>query len=70
MAIDRLDSDGHYETGNVVPCCDLCNSIKSAFFTFEDMLILGAAVRTVRENHGGSFDRKRFIHGKPRLPDD
>ena len=27
--VDRVDSDGDYVTGNVVPCCKTCNNAKS-----------------------------------------
>lgn len=30
VGIDRIDSDGHYTTDNVVSCCFPCNSAKNA----------------------------------------
>lgn len=29
--VDRVDSSGKYEMGNVVPCCTRCNIMKNAF---------------------------------------
>jgi len=33
--LDRIDSLGHYENGNVVPCCKLCNQAKNDLTTKE-----------------------------------
>lgn len=31
IGIDRIMSDGHYTTGNVKPCCGICNMIKYSY---------------------------------------
>lgn len=42
--IDRMDSAKGYESGNVVACCGVCNSVKGALLTYEDMLEVGKIV--------------------------
>jgi hypothetical protein len=34
--LDRMDNDRGYEIGNVVPCCERCNSARGTHFTYED----------------------------------
>jgi hypothetical protein len=33
---DRMNSDGHYETKNIILCCPLCNYLKGYVFSFDD----------------------------------
>jgi hypothetical protein len=37
-ALDRKDNSQGYTIDNVVPCCKICNSIKSDKFTYEEFL--------------------------------
>lgn len=46
--LDRMDSSQGYVSGNVVPCCTLCNCFKREMFTYEEMKIfIGPAVREI-----------------------
>jgi hypothetical protein len=49
VGLDRLDNSKGYEQSNVVPCCTLCNVVRGARFTCEEMQILGRAIRQIRE---------------------
>lgn len=57
IGLDRVDSLQGYVQGNVVPCCWECNQTKNAYFTFEEMKIMGAAVAAVKA--------QRVKDGKP-----
>jgi len=46
--LDRKDSSSGYTPDNVVPCCSDCNTAKSDAFTFEEMKVIGAAIREVK----------------------
>lgn len=48
-SLDRIDSSKGYMLENVVPCCMLCNKIKSNHLSFDEMRIIGQAVRRVKE---------------------
>lgn len=41
LTIDRKDNNVGYLTDNMVLCCFRCNSTKSDFFTFDEMLNIG-----------------------------
>lgn len=45
--LDRKDNTKDYYKENCVVCCKLCNQIKSRWFTYEEFLIIGHAIRTV-----------------------
>jgi hypothetical protein len=38
--IDRKDSDGFYTFSNCVPCCFVCNTMKNAFLSYDEMLLI------------------------------
>lgn len=57
VGLDRKDCALGYVSGNVVPCCFPCNQAKSDIFTYEEMLVLGEAVRRIRA--------ARAEHGPP-----
>ena len=46
-SLDRKDSSKGYTIDNVVPCCTNCNTVKSNFFSFEEMLELGKHIRYI-----------------------
>ena|SRR3990167_6098241 len=46
--LDRMDNLRGYVVGNVVPCCKLCNFIKGAHWTHEEMVASMTAVKQVR----------------------
>lgn len=48
LGMDRLDNSRGYVLGNVVPCCEVCNSIKSNIFTEAEMCQLGIVVFEIR----------------------
>jgi hypothetical protein len=45
IGLDRKDSSLGYLLENVVPCCFICNTVKNAFLSFEDMLIVGKVIK-------------------------
>lgn len=45
--LDRKCNDIGYCKDNVVPCCKICNVVKNDFFTYEEMLILAPALRSI-----------------------
>lgn len=48
IGVDRMDNTRGHVLGNMVPCCGLCNAIKSNVFTVDEMIIFGLSVRFVR----------------------
>lgn len=46
--LDRKVNDIGYTRENCVVCCWSCNRLKSAEFTFEEMLLLAPALRAIR----------------------
>lgn len=47
LGVDRLDSHGDYEIGNIELCCFVCNRVKSAFFSSEEMSLIGSRIGMV-----------------------
>lgn len=47
--IDRADNSIGYESGNCVPCCTRCNSIKLDQLTYDEMMQLAPTLRLIRE---------------------
>lgn len=41
LTVDCADNDKGYMKGNLVLCCGRCNSIKSDFLSYEEMLYVG-----------------------------
>jgi len=53
VGLDRIDNSKGYVSGNVVPCCGLCNRIRGDAFTFREMrLVLGPAIRRILDARG------------------
>ena len=48
-ALDRKDNTLGYIPGNCVPCCAICNAIKGANLSYEEMYLAMAVVRALRE---------------------
>lgn len=44
LTIDRTDNKKGYEKGNLVLCCMRCNSIKSDYFTKDEMIKIGKII--------------------------
>lgn len=50
IGLDRIDNLRGYESGNVLPCCSICNIARGAFFTVDEMRrFIGPAIRAARE---------------------
>ena len=48
---DRIDSTFGYQDGNWVPCCPVCNSVKSNTFSVDEMTALAPTIRAVLDSH-------------------
>ncbi len=46
--LDRKDNTKDYSKDNCVVCCFDCNATKGARFSYEEMIILGKAIREIR----------------------
>lgn len=44
-ALDKKDPNGIYEINNVVPCCKNCNIMKNNFLSYEEMMVVGKALK-------------------------
>lgn len=40
ILLDRIDSNGNYEIGNVVPCCAHCNFTKNEHISYDEMVLI------------------------------
>lgn len=48
--LDRINNDlGHLQS-NCVPCCWECNTARMNNFTYEEMLVIGQAIKLVKDN--------------------
>lgn len=47
--LDRLDNSKGYSLDNVVPCCGVCNVMKSTFWSAAEFKEIGEIVRRLRE---------------------
>ena len=50
IGCDRIDNLKGHTKDNVVPCCVECNTARNNNFTFEEMKILGEAIRKIKHN--------------------
>ena len=48
IGCDRIDNNKGHTKDNVVPCCVDCNKARNDNFTFEEMKILGKAIREIK----------------------
>lgn len=48
--LDRLDSSKGYNVGNVVPCCEQCNTIKADWLTHDEMIVVMKALLSYRRS--------------------
>lgn len=46
--LDRKDTDGPYSADNCVVCCTRCNRFRSAFLTYDEMLVVSKALKQYR----------------------
>lgn len=49
IGCDRIDNDKPHTKDNVVPCCIECNTARNNFFSFEEMKVIGKAIKDVKE---------------------
>jgi len=47
VGCDRLDNSKGHIMSNVVPCCYRCNVIRSDFFTFDEMKLIGTFTKSI-----------------------
>lgn len=52
IGCDRIDNSRGHTKDNVVPCCVECNTARSDNFSFEEMKILGQAIRQIKIKRG------------------
>lgn len=45
--LDRIDNALGHDKGNVLPCCVACNCARNNFFSVEEMLVIGRAIRSI-----------------------
>ena len=48
--LDRKDNSIGYSLDNCVPCCWICNEMKSSHISYEEMLVIGRARKDFRLN--------------------
>ncbi|EDJ1279827.1 hypothetical protein GE594_10215 [Salmonella enterica] len=49
IGADRIDNSKPHTPDNVHPCCADCNTARSDKFTVDEMMIIGSAIRKVKE---------------------
>jgi hypothetical protein len=49
LGCDRIDNSKPHSKDNVVCSCKDCNWIRNANFSFEEMLMIGEAIRKIKE---------------------
>ena len=54
LGCDRVDNSKPHSVDNVVCSCKDCNWIRNANFSFEEMLMIGEAIRKVKEKRSQS----------------
>lgn len=48
IGLDRIDNSKGHTKNNVIPCCYICNCARMNNFSFEEMKILGKAIREIK----------------------
>lgn len=49
QGVDRMDNGQGYVSGNVVPCCGRCNSIKGAHLSHQEMILVASLLLGLRK---------------------
>lgn len=50
VGLDRVDNNRGYAKDNVVPCCWTCNRVKAHEFNYQEMIMLGSHIKTIRQH--------------------
>jgi hypothetical protein len=53
--LDRKDNSEGYTESNCVVCCGTCNRVRGSAFSYEEMLLLGETVKTIRLKRGADI---------------
>jgi hypothetical protein len=61
VGLDRLDNDIGYMSGNVVPCCGICNTTKNSMLSSEEMIEVVKLLKVMR-NTDYIWDGKSTTH--------
>lgn len=48
--LDRVDNSKGHLQNNCIPCCWECNTARMNNFTYEEMLVIGQAIKLVKDN--------------------
>lgn len=48
--LDRIDNSIDYHINNVIPCCKVCNRIRSNEFSVDEMKALGKTIKKIRRD--------------------
>jgi hypothetical protein len=46
--LDRIDNSKKHDSWNICACCPLCNAVKSDKFSFDEMALIGSAIKQIR----------------------
>lgn len=49
IGFDRIDNSKGHTKDNVVPCCYICNTVRSNNFSFDEMKILGETIKEIKQ---------------------
>lgn len=48
IGADRINNSKGHSMDNVLPCCSVCNSVRSDIFTVEEMIKIGKTIKELR----------------------
>lgn len=51
IGLDRIDNSKGYEPGNVVSCCNVCNTIKNKYLSLEETKAAVQLIVLIRAKH-------------------
>lgn len=56
VGLDRINNSIGHTVTNVVPCCYPCNTARNDNFSYEEMIVIGRAIRAVKEARNAKND--------------